>query len=90
MLRKIRQTQAPSHSNYLMLAGTVIGIWQMGRAAEVSHRSLAGDVGDREFHESKIITADFYADQIYPRSATYLDCIRSGGDSTMALQDDQF
>ena len=31
--------------DYLMLAGTVIGGWQMGRAAEIAHRKLDGQSG---------------------------------------------
>ena len=45
--------------DYLMLAGTVIGAWQMGRAAEVAHTKLASNTRDADFYMSKIITARF-------------------------------
>lgn len=76
--------------DYLMLAGTVIGAWQMGRAAEVAHRKLAAKEGDAGFHEAKIITARFYAEEILPRSAGYLEAATSDSSSAMELAEEQF
>jgi len=76
--------------DYLMLAGTVIGAWQMGRAAEIAHRKLAGQNGDTDFYNAKIITARFYAEQILPRSAAYLDAATSNGTAAMDLAEEQF
>jgi hypothetical protein len=76
--------------DYLMLAGTVIGAWQMGRAAEVAHRKLEGNAGSADFYKAKIITARFYAEEILPRSAGHVEAITSDGNSAMALPEDQF
>ena len=76
--------------DYLMLAGTVIGAWQMGRAAETAHRKLAGNEGDADFHNAKIITSRFYAEQILPRSAAYFDAVTSDHNSAMDLSEEQF
>jgi butyryl-CoA dehydrogenase len=73
-----------------MLAGTVIGAWQMGEAAEIAHRKLAADEADADFYKAKIITARFYAEQILPRSAAYFDAATSDSHSAMALPEDQF
>ncbi len=76
--------------DYMMLAGTVIGAWQMGRAAEVAHKKLAGKEGDADFHNAKIITSRFYAEQILPRSAAYFDAVTSDHNSAMDLPEEQF
>ncbi len=76
--------------DYLMLAGTVIGAWQMGRAAEIAHRKLAAAEGDTSFYEAKIITARFYAEEILPRSAGFLEAATSDSGSAMELPEDQF
>jgi hypothetical protein len=76
--------------DYLMLAGTVVGAWQMGRAAEIAHKKLAGNDADAEFHKAKVITARFYAEEILPRSAGYLEAATSDSSSAMDLQEDQF
>jgi acyl-CoA dehydrogenase len=76
--------------DYLMLAGTVIGAWQMGRAAEVAHRKLASGAGAADFYKAKVITARFYAEEILPRSAGYLEAATSDSSSAMELPEDQF
>jgi acyl-CoA dehydrogenase len=76
--------------DYLMLAGTVIGAWQMGRAAEVAHRKLQDNDGDADFYTAKITTAKFYAEQILPRSAAHFEAVTSGGTAAMELTEQQF
>jgi acyl-CoA dehydrogenase len=50
----------------LKLFGIVAGGWQMLRAASISRRRLAEDLGraDAGFHQAKISTARFYADHV--------------------------
>ena len=76
--------------DYLMLSGTVIGVWQMGRAAEIAHRKLAAKEGNSDFYKAKIITARFYAEEILPRSAGYLEAATSDSSSAMEMPEDQF
>jgi len=76
--------------DYMMLAGTVIGAWQMGRAAEIAHRKLATNAGAANFYKAKVITARFYAEEILPRSAGYLEAATSDSSSAMELPEDQF
>ena len=76
--------------DYLMLAGTVIGAWQMGRAATVAHAKLAGKEGNADFYKAKIITARFYAEEILPRSAGYLEAATSDSSSAMEMPEYQF
>jgi len=76
--------------DYLMLAGTVIGAWQMARAAEVAHRKLADKESNADFYKAKVITARFYAEEILPRSAGYLEAATSDSSSAMELPEEQF
>jgi len=76
--------------DYLMLAGSVIGAWQMGRAAEIAHRKLASKEANADFYKAKIITARFYAEEILPRSAGYLEAATSDSSSAMEMPEDQF
>ncbi len=62
----------------------------MARAAVAASDHLAGDAGDREFYEAKIITARFFAEQIMPMAAAYRRAIEYGSDTVMALSEDQF
>jgi len=73
--------------NFLMAAGTLVGGWLMARAALVAKSRLAED---ENFYGAKIITARFYAEQIMPRVAAYVQAAESGSDTTMALADEQF
>jgi len=76
--------------NLLMLAGTVIGGWQMARAAVVAAEKLAAGNGDSEFLQAKIVTAKFYAEQILPRAQSYAASVAMGNGSTLDLTEEQF
>jgi 3-(methylsulfanyl)propanoyl-CoA dehydrogenase len=73
--------------NYLMQAGTVVGGWQMARAAVVARQKMAED---EHFYSAKIITARFYMEQVLPRAAAFAAVVYTGSDNLMALSEDQF
>jgi alkylation response protein AidB-like acyl-CoA dehydrogenase len=75
---------------YLMLAGTVLTGWQMGRAALVAERKLAEGDPDPDFHRAKIGTARFHADHILARAGSYRDAIVDGASGVLALDAAQF
>ena len=75
---------------YLMLMGTVLGGWQMARAALVSQQKLDANEGDSSFYQAKIGTARFYADHILPRVTMYRHEILNGAASTLRLEEAQF
>lgn len=76
--------------NVLMLAGTVIGGWQMARSAIAATRRLDEAGGDRPFYEAKCITARFYAEHIMPRASAYRHAAVAGADTLMAMPEDLF
>ena len=75
--------------DYMMLAGTVCGGWQMARAARVAQQKLMGGE-DPVFHEAKLVTARFYAEHVLPKAGALCDSVKSGGTSIMALTEEQF
>jgi len=76
--------------NLLMLAGTVIGGWQMARAALLARKRLADGDADPAFLEAKIMTALFYAAHILPRSSAYGQAAVCGSDVIMAMPEESF
>jgi hypothetical protein len=74
--------------NLLMLAGTVLGGWQMARAAlTVTGPSTKADA---RFCESKLITTRFYMSSILPRSSAYRHAATAGSESVMAMPEELF
>jgi butyryl-CoA dehydrogenase len=74
---------------YLMLAGTVIGGWNMARAALVAQAKVAA--GDTDpFYGAKIKTARFYADHILTRAGGLKAAIVGGAEGVLALTEEQF
>ena len=74
---------------YLMLTGNLMAGWQMGRALLVAQDKLAQGE-DVAFMQSKIATAQFYAEHILTRTASLRDSILLGGESACALPLDAF
>ena len=69
---------------YLMLAGNLVGGWQMGRALLVAaERAAAGD--DAAFMKAKIATARFYGDHILSKAPGIRDSIVDGAEGTLAM-----
>ncbi|GAB2182083.1 acyl-CoA dehydrogenase [Denitratisoma sp. agr-D3] len=70
--------------HYLKLFGTVAGAWSLVRSAVAAQTKLDGGSGDAGFCRQKIATANFYADQVLPLSASLLTMIRRGPASLAA------
>jgi alkylation response protein AidB-like acyl-CoA dehydrogenase len=69
---------------YLMLAGNLVGGWQMGRALLAAiDRAAAGD--DAPFMNAKIATARFYGDHILSKAQGMRDSIVDGARGVLEL-----
>jgi len=75
---------------YLRLAGTVIGGWQMSRAALAARRRLDEGAVDDGFLQAKISTTRFYADQVMSLAPGLAVAARSGGAGALGLPAEQF
>ena len=74
---------------YLMLAGTVVCGWQMGRALMAAEDRLA-EGEDAPFMAAKIVTARFYGDHLLGRCSALRDSIVEGADAVTAMALDAF
>jgi alkylation response protein AidB-like acyl-CoA dehydrogenase len=73
---------------YLMLFGTVAGGWLLARSALVATTRPA--TADADFHQAKRITAQFYAEHVFPEAQAYRDAIVSGAGSVLAMDEALF
>jgi hypothetical protein len=72
---------------YLMLAGNLMAGWQLARGALVALNHAAGtDEHSAEFMAAKVVTAQFYAQHILPKTHSLRDGIVNGADSLLGLE----
>ncbi len=64
------------------------GSW--GQSALKATQLLEAGGGDEAFLKAKQVTAQFYFDHLLPRTSSYLAMVKSGSDSMMALDVEQF
>ncbi len=75
--------------NVLRLFGTVVGGYQMARAALAAKALLDAGNGDAGFLSAKIVTARIYAEQVMPQLHGLLPTIVGSSESVMALSEEQ-
>ena len=76
--------------NFLMMLGTLIAGWLAARSAQIAVYKIQSEASDREFYESKLVSCQFFTEQILPKVGAYARSISSGSVATMALSEDQF
>ena len=74
---------------YLMLAGNLVGGWQLGRALLVAIDKLAAGE-DAAFMTAKIATARFYGDHILSKAPGVRDSIVDGAEGCLAMPLESF
>ncbi len=74
---------------YLMLAGTLVAGWQMGRSL-LAAQSPAAREHDAQFCDAKIMTARFFADHLLVRCHAYRASIVEGAESALGLSVEAF
>jgi alkylation response protein AidB-like acyl-CoA dehydrogenase len=74
--------------NLLMLAGTVVGGWQMARSALAAE--AAADAYDVAFLDAKLKTARFYFAHVLPRAQAFGHAATAGVESVMKMPEAQF
>ncbi|WP_298610162.1 acyl-CoA dehydrogenase [uncultured Thiothrix sp.] len=76
--------------NFLMLFGYLSGGWLMAKEAAVAQAQLAAGEGDIQFLKNKLITAQFYAEHLLPRTQVHLTAMLAGSETIMGLAEDAF
>jgi len=87
---KDRNVAGGASVNFMMLMGYLCGGWVLGQSALKAKQLLDAGGGDVAFLETKQVTAQFYFDHLLPRTFSYLATVKSGSDSMMALDIEQF
>ena len=77
-----------SSVNILMLAGVVVGGWQMARASLAIVEDDA--IADQAFAKAKLLTTDFYAKHVLSRATAYYAAATAGSDALMTLPEASF
>jgi len=70
---------------YLMLWGYTAGGWMMAKAA-----LIAAQKADDSFYAAKLVTANYYAEHVLPKTSALAHEVQHGGATTMALTEEQF
>jgi alkylation response protein AidB-like acyl-CoA dehydrogenase len=76
--------------NLMMLMGTVVGGWQMARAARAAARGLADGAADPDYLNAKLTTVRFYFSHVMPRASGYYGAATAGAADVMALDEAHF
>ncbi len=76
--------------NLLMLMGTCVAGAMLAKSAVAASKLQKADSGNPLFNSSKLTTANFFAEHVLPRTASYLAAVKAGSDSVMALDIDAF
>lgn len=77
-------------TNLLMLTGTVVGGWQLARAAAAASDALAASGQEHAFLESKILLARFHAEQILPFAQAHGRAIEAGCEPLLGFPEEWF
>lgn len=75
--------------DYLMYSGYVVLGYFWAKMAKVSLDKIA-EGSDDAFYQAKLKTAKFYFDRMLPRALGHAACLQTGGESMMALNEDEF
>ena len=76
--------------NYMMLMGIACGAWMMARSAACAVSKIAAQDGDVDYLQARLVTAQFYAEQVVPRGVSMTAAILNGSESAIALAEEQF
>jgi len=77
-------------SPYLALVGAVAGGWLLAKSAVAARRRRSNGTEHSDYLAAKESIARFYAANLLPQADALSRMVTSGGDSTLALPEDQF
>ena len=75
---------------YMELMGLVCLGWMWMKMAGVSSAALGEGSQDRQFHQSKLATAGFYAQRELPESTALRRKVEAGAQTVMAIPEEAF
>jgi 3-(methylthio)propanoyl-CoA dehydrogenase len=75
---------------FLYLLGTVVGGWQLGRAAQAARRRLAASEGDAVYLDSLVELARFYMATVAPQAQANARTVKEAGGALTAFAEAAF
>ncbi len=76
--------------DFLMYSGYVCLAYFWAQMAKVAQDKLAAGTSETGFYTAKVQTAKFYYDRILPRTAAHAQMMLAGGESIMAMDEENF
>lgn len=76
--------------NFLMQFGFVLGAWYHLRSAQAAQQQISAGEGDQDFFARRIVSAQFYVEQVLPRANAYGAAVMAGGSIGSQLSSDSF
>jgi len=78
-------------TDYMHLFGLVALGYMWGQIAKAAHAGLAaGDAGNADFLNAKLLTGRFFMERVMPETAAHLARISTGSDTMMEFPDEAF
>ena len=79
-----------SSMDYLYIMGHTAMAYMWNRIAKAAQDKIDAGEGDQKFYQNKLITARFYMERILPDSLAHLEKLKTGADTMMSLDADDF
>ncbi|WP_197475284.1 acyl-CoA dehydrogenase C-terminal domain-containing protein, partial [Oleiphilus sp. HI0079] len=76
--------------DFLMYSGYVCLAYFWAQMVKVAQEKLASGTTETGFYTAKVQTAKFYYDRILPRTAAHAQMVLAGGESIMAIDEENF
>ncbi len=89
-VRKDRDMVGAASVDFLMYSGYITMAYMWTKMAQSAYEKIEQGEGDLEFYRSKIKTARFYFERIFPRIKTHSQLMMTDPASLMKIREDQF
>lgn len=88
--RKNRDVVGSASVEYLMYSGYIFMGYMWAMIAKTAHHNIAKGQGDLAFNESKLVTAQFYFERIFPRAKALSVTMMQDPKNMMNMPDEAF
>lgn len=77
-------------TDYMHLLGLVCFAYMWAMMAKTAQEKLANGAGDKSFYETKLVSAQYFAERVLPETAAHLARLSTGAKTMMALAPEAF
>ena len=87
---KNRDIVGSASVEYLMYCGYIFMAYMWAMKSQTAYEKIAAGSGDINFYQSKISTAEFYFERIFPRVKSLSSTMMKNPQSVMKISEEQF